>query len=112
MAEDQLTKVSRVTLEFPHADVAAALRDELLSNVELQASIYGTELPASQSAMVKQQVSIDSLVTVEILCAVEPIVGCELPEAIVRHGGYNSVDDALSDLMPRIEKIWKKRKRK
>jgi hypothetical protein len=53
---------------------------------------------------------VDSLVVVSILCAVEPIVGFELPESVVRAGGYTSVDSALGQLLPRLEKEWMKKK--
>jgi hypothetical protein len=45
-------------------------------------------------------------VVVAILCAVEPIVGFELPESVVRTGGYDSAESALAQLLPRIEKEW------
>jgi hypothetical protein len=49
-------------------------------------------------------------VVVSILCAIEPIVGFELPESVVRSGGYVSVESALSNLLPQIEKLWIKKK--
>ena len=48
---------------------------------------------------------------VAILCAVEPIVGFELSESVVRAGGYTSIDNALGQLLPRLEKEWTKKKR-
>ena len=47
---------------------------------------------------------------VSILCAVEPIVGFELPESVVQAGGYTSVKSALGQLLPRLEKEWMKKK--
>jgi Uri superfamily endonuclease len=67
-------------------------------------------LPASPVQIASAAVQIDSLVVVSILCAVEPILGFELSETMVRAGGYVSVDSALSHLLPRIEKHWIKRK--
>jgi hypothetical protein len=49
-------------------------------------------------------------VVVDILCAVEPIVVFELPDSVVRAGGYRSVENVLGQLLPRIEKLWMKRK--
>jgi hypothetical protein len=34
-------------------------------------------------------------VCVEILCAVEPIIRIELPEKVVKAGGYGSMDNAI-----------------
>ncbi|WP_299877978.1 hypothetical protein [uncultured Sulfitobacter sp.] len=93
---------------FQAAAIEAALRDALISNVQDQATLYGVELPESLSDVSKQSVSIDSLIVVEILCAVEPLVGSELPQKLVKEGGYASVDQAVENLMPKIEKVWQK----
>jgi hypothetical protein len=92
---------------FPGAAVEACLRAELIEAIKAEASIRGVSLPAD---MAKAGISIDSLVVVSILCTVEPIVGFELPESVVRAGGYVSVESALGHLLPRIEQQWIKRK--
>lgn len=102
------TKMETVTEAFQAAAIEAALRDALISNVQDQATLYGTNLPESLSDVSKQSVSIDSLIVVEILCAVEPLVGSELPQRLVKEGGYGSVDQAVDHLMPKIEKVWQK----
>lgn len=50
-------------------------------------------------------VHVDSLAVFSILCAVEPIVGFELSERVVRAGGYISVESALEHLHSRVAKI-------
>jgi len=95
---------------FPIAAVEARLRAELIEAIKAEASIKGVSLPPAPADKAKAPVPIDSLVVVSILCAVEPIVGFELPESVVRAGGYVSVESALGDLLPRIEKQWIKRK--
>ena len=95
---------------FPLADVEAKLRDELVEAVKIEASIRGMALPAAPADIAKASVHVDSLVVVSILCAVEPIVGFELPESVVRAGGYTSVEGALGQLLPRLEKEWTKKK--
>lgn len=94
---------------FPLAAVEAKLRDELVEAVKIEASIRGMALPAAPADIAKASVHVDSLVVVSILCAVEPIVGFELPEGVVRAGGYTSVDSALGQLLPRLEKEWTKK---
>jgi hypothetical protein len=98
------------TAPFPQAAVEAKLRDELVQAVKIEASIRGTPLPEAPEQMAKAAVHVDSLVVVSILCAVEPIVGFELPESVVRAGGYTSVENALGHLLPRLEKEWAKKK--
>ncbi len=95
---------------FPLAAVEAKLRDELVEAVKIEASIRGVVLPAAPADIAKASVHVDSLVVVSILCAVEPIVGFELSESVVRAGGYTSVDSALGQLLPRLEKEWTKKK--
>jgi hypothetical protein len=95
---------------FPLAAVEAKLRDELVEAVKIEGSIRGMALPAAPADIAKASVHVDSLVVVSILCAVEPIVWFELSESLVRAGGYTSVDSALGQLLPRLEKEWTKKK--
>ncbi len=95
---------------FPKSSIEAELRGELIEAVKIEASIRGIALPAARDQVAKAAVQVDSLVVVSILCAVEPIVGFELPDSVVRAGGYVSVESALEHLLPRIEKEWMKRK--
>ena len=95
---------------FPVAAVEQCLRDELIETVKAEAMVRGVVLPAAAAQVAKSPFQVDSLVVVSILCAVEPIVGFELPDSVVRAGGYTSVEGALEHLLPRIEKQWIKRK--
>jgi hypothetical protein len=95
---------------FPTAAVETCLRDELVETIKSLAKIKGLALPAAPAQIATTSVQIDSLVCVEILCAVEPIVGIELPEKVVKAGGYGSIDAAIKNLIPRIEAEWKKQK--
>ncbi len=95
---------------FPVAAVEAKLRHELIEVVKMEASIRGVSLPSGAAQIAQASVHVDSLVVVSILCAVEPIVGFELPESVVRAGGYVSAESALGRLLPRLEKEWVKRK--
>lgn len=101
---------SSIATPFPAAAVETSLRSELLQAVKDEASIKGISLPSSNVDIAKAPFQVDSLVVVSILCVVEPIVGFELPESVVRTGGYGSVDSALYQLLPRIEAQWKKRR--
>ena len=50
----------------------------------------------------------EPLDVVSLLCDVEPIVGFELKDSLVRAGGYNSVNQAMDHLMPQIETAFEK----
>ncbi len=106
-----MTSATIVTksLAFPASAVEAALRSELVDSVKADAAVTGVVLPPSSTEIAQMAVRIDSLVAVTTLCAVEPIIGFELPNAVVRAGGYASVNAAIDDLLPQIEKKWVQR---
>ncbi len=95
---------------FPAAEVEAALRTELLQTIETEAAIQGIALPTDAAGQAAASIQIDSLVVVDIILAVEPLVDFELPDSVVRAGGYRSVNEAIGHLMPGIAKEWQKRK--
>jgi hypothetical protein len=109
MATTTLASPTVKIAPFPFAAVEAKLRDELIEAVKVEASIRGMALPAAPADIASSSVHVDSLVVVSILCAIEPIVGFELPESVVRAGGYTSVDSALGQLLPRLEREWAKK---
>lgn len=97
---------------FPIAEVEASLRKELLAAAEAIATINGEVLPAGAAQQSAMSVQLDSLVVVNIVLTVEPIMGFPVKEHVVKAGGYSSVDAAVSDLLPKLEKEWTKQKGK
>jgi hypothetical protein len=102
---------SKVKLKpaFPAAALEACLRDELIHIVQSSAELHGQVLPSAPAAIVTAPYPIDSLDVVGILCKLDELVGFDLPHGVVRAGGYEAIDQAIHDLMPRIEKVWVKR---
>ena len=39
----------------------------------------------------------------------DELLGFELPDRVVRAGGYNTIDQVIGQLLPCIEKEWQKR---
>jgi hypothetical protein len=97
---------TRRAIVFPTAAVAACLAQELTEAVRATAAVKGLALPTTPLDIAKAPFEVDSLVVVSILCAVEPMLGVELSEHVVRTGGYSSVQAAIDHLMPRIEAQW------
>lgn len=93
---------------FPAAKIAAVLYDELVSAVTAEAELLEVLLPEESGDIAKMSFDVDSLLAIEILLAVEEIVGIELPSSVVKAGGYGSVDSAIKTLLPNIEKQWQK----
>ena len=98
------------TAPFPSIAVESDLRSELIEAVKAEAAVRGVVLPPVPAAIATTPFQIDSLLVVSMLCVVEPLLGVELPDSVVRTGGYSSVDQALAQLLPCIEAHWKKRK--
>jgi hypothetical protein len=106
------TTSGSAAVAFPLGKVQARLRSELLAAAKSAAELEGIAFPADVKAQASATIQIDSLVVVGLLCNVEPPLGFELRDHLVRAGGYTSVDEAVGHLLPRIEKEWNKRKGK
>jgi hypothetical protein len=103
------TTPKQKTITFPKDAIELVLRDELMLAAEVEASLRGITLPMPPSIAAVAPIPMDSLVVVDLLCAVEPVLGFAPADATVRTGGYNSVQDALNHLMPRLEMQWRKK---
>lgn len=93
---------------FPAAALEATLRHELLASVRAAAPTLGVSIPANDAAASSMIFELDSLIVVEILCVLDEILPFEVGESVVRSGGYDSIDEALSDLLPKLADEWTK----
>lgn len=103
------TLVGSVHAVFPRQAVELVLRDELTLAAETEAAIHGLTLPTSRAAAALAPIPMDSLVVVDLLCAIEPVLGFSPPDATVRAGGYRTIQDAVDHLLPKLETFWKKK---
>lgn len=108
MPVDTITKPGSTVTAFPKAEVEAKLKEVLLGAAQSDAALKGITLPTTVAGQASASVRLDSLDVVSMLCDVEPIMGFELKDSLVRAGGYSSVNQAMEHLMPRIEKAWDK----
>jgi|SRR5712664_609979 len=100
--------LSPLVVAFPVDAITNCLRDELSQIARDDAVLTGRVLPAEQSALSHTSVELDSLRVVSILCRLDELVGFEVKDVVVKHGGYGSIDGALRHLLPRIQKEWDK----
>ena len=91
---------------FPLAQVEAALRQGIEGAMALRAFFTGSTGPGGPSAGSE----IVSFSLVELLCTIDEIVGFEVPQKVVRAGGYPSLEAAVEHLLPGVERCWSKRK--
>ncbi len=85
---------------FPSRDVETCIRDALTAQAGAQAVLR----PRPASAC---EPEIDSLVVVEIICAIEEILGVSLPPTFSPRGGYDDVEACVTDLLQVTRAVWK-----
>lgn len=85
--------------DFPTADVETCIRGAL----ETEQAAQQVLRPHATSAC---EPDVDSLVVVEVLCAIEEMLGINLPPSFVPRGGYNDVEACVSDLLNEARAVW------
>lgn len=88
-------------IAFPEREVEACIRDALAA----QASTQQTILAKAKTSR-PWEPEIDSLVAVEIMCAVEELLNVELPASFAPKGGYASTEACVNDLVSQAKVAW------
>lgn len=98
MAVQTLTTPASSPAAFPAAKVRRLLRPEL-EKIADETSILQPKRPEWEPLL-------DSKRVVGVVLVIEDLFpGIKIrPDKVVRKGGYNSVDEALDDMVPRIER--------
>jgi acyl carrier protein len=90
---------------FPAAEVEACIRESLADQAADQAVLRPGS--AQQIGTVRSwEPEIDSLVAVEVVCAVEELLGIELPRTFSPKGGYANADACVNDLIAEAKVVW------
>lgn len=97
------SNIQHGSVSFPERDVEACIREALAE----QASTQSTILPGAKNDLRPWEPEIDSLVVVEIMCAVEELLNVELPASFAPKGGYASVEACVNDLVSQARSAWK-----
>ena len=96
MATESTVTNSTITQVFPEAEARRLLRVELDKTAEI-----GTVLRPEWEPL------LDSLQVVGIITAIGHLFPFRIPpDKVVRKGGYNSVDDALDDIVAEVRNVW------
>lgn len=92
---------------FPAAQVEACIRDALSLQAADQA-ILRPQVPSTPGIVPGPawEPEVDSLVAVEIICAVEDMLGLKLPATFSPRGGYDSAEACVNDLMSQAQVVW------
>lgn len=70
---------------------------------------FAAPAAASKGTIFDVLPAIDSLGCVTALLTIEKHVGFEVPPKVLRRGGYSSVDDMTSDLLPKVRVLAERR---
>jgi acyl carrier protein len=97
-----------IRVAFPRADVEARLRAELATQAADEA-ILQDRPPSTPMFRSAWEPEIDSLVVVELICAIEEQLGLKLPTSFAPRGGYDSQEDCVRDLLAKSEAVWNQR---
>ena len=84
---------------FPAKDVEDCIRDALDQELGAQ-TVLRPRIPSACEP------EIDSLVVVEIICAIEEIIGIKLPPTFAPRGGYVDVEACVTDLLAETRAVW------
>jgi acyl carrier protein len=84
---------------FPAVEVEACIR-ETLGAVQSDQQVLR---PRAASAC---EPDIDSLVVIEVICAIEELLGVRLPTSFAPRGGYDGLEACVSDLLAETRVAW------
>jgi acyl carrier protein len=92
---------------FPSAEVETCIRDALAQQAADQAMLR-QRLPKTPriTASPSWEPEVDSLVAVEVICAIEELLGVKLPATFSPKGGYETVEACVNDLMSEAKVAW------
>jgi acyl carrier protein len=90
---------------FPRAAVEARLRAALATQATDQA-VLRDRPPSARLARSAWEPEMDSLVAVELICAIEEQLGLKLPASFAPRGGYGSAEDCVRDLLAKSDAVW------
>ncbi|MGE5501924.1 MAG: acyl carrier protein [Solirubrobacterales bacterium] len=99
---------------FPEAEVIEALKkfwaDETGSSTKTGSPFGAPKKGGGTVFDVRPE--LDSLRAVEVLLEVEKIIGVELPDTVVKLGGYDGYDEFMDQLVPSIRAFFDKKQSK
>lgn len=90
---------TRISGSFPSQEVESCIRDALIDEQASQALLRPRSISACEP-------EVDSLVVIEVICAIEELLGVSLPTSFAPQGGYESVEECVTDLLAQTKAVW------
>jgi acyl carrier protein len=93
---------------FPAGLVEACIRDTLADQAAAQSVLRPDRGTATAAPVAPRSwdPEIDSLVVVEVICAIDELLGIEIPPTFSPKGGYDSTEACVNDLMSEAKSAW------
>ena len=92
---------------FPYMEIISAMRELMADESSIQCDLNGNVTNGTNNLTANfPQPEIDSLLVVDLLVTLEPIVGQELSIKLIKIGGYHSMEELYEDLLPKLHKLW------
>jgi hypothetical protein len=88
-----------IASHFPAREVESCIREALDAE-------HGTQQLLRPQAGSACEPVVDSLVVIEVICAIEEGFGVTLPTSFAPRGGYDDVEACVSDLLSETRAIW------
>lgn len=101
--------IAALPSEFPHNEVLAAL-EQWWSDELTDAALPGDGAPHPD--IMKPAVEIDSHRAVRALVTLEEVVRFEIPESVIKEGGYDSFEEMRDHLIPEVSALYDKKRKK
>jgi acyl carrier protein len=89
---------------FPQTAIEDCIAKALEDQASTQSILHGN--PSTPPSAGSWEPEIDSLVVVEIICAIEEQLGVSLPQSFIPRGGYSSKEDCTADLVGQAKAAW------
>ena len=93
------SSVIRNSGRFPAKEIEACIREALEIEYETQQALR----PRIGSIC---EPEVDSLVVVEIICAIEELLGIALPTSFAPRGGYEDAEACVFNLLAETRAVW------
>jgi hypothetical protein len=97
--------------EFPENALLDALATWWAKEAQERVDDPFYTVPQTKGTIYELLPALDSLSVVESFLIIEKILAISVPVSLIKSGGYCSREEMLEDLLPKLRKIYEKRRR-
>lgn len=104
---DETRDVRRKAFSAKAPELIAELKDWYdEETASIDGSIESDAPSGTGGSIISTSPAIDSKRVVDATVCTQRVLGMELPSKIIKPGGYDSFDEMIDDLMPKLEKVF------